>query len=307
MPGYHLPWFAAGALGIDRRHGLKLDIVEPEPGPGNTRAVAAGQYDICLTSVNHYLTAKRDDPALAAKFVFIVAHRPHMAAIYIEARPAAHGRPIEGITELAGASVLGEATSPFVREHRALLARLGLEPGPTIEVPYEDVMLALATGTADIAPDHLDLLPTYAATAQPCGLRAAALPYHRGGLDVYGSGIVASTDLIRERPDAVRRLVAVAREALLETRENPAAGLELLCTRFPAVDRNRALAGWRCGAELIFTASGEGRSLGAMDEARWQRTVEHFALAHGGPMPAVETVFDGSFVPTSGRTSIQTA
>src|SRR5947207_2445357 len=155
MPGYHLPWFTAGALGIDRRHGLKLEIVDPEPGPDNARAVAAGQYDLCLTSVNHYLTAKRDDPALAAKFIFIVAGRSHMAAIYVEGRPAAHGRSIEGVAELAGASVLGEAASPFVREHRALLARLGLEPGLAIEVPYDDVMLALATGRADIAPDHL--------------------------------------------------------------------------------------------------------------------------------------------------------
>ena len=295
MPGYHLPWFAAGASGVDARHGLRLELMEPAPGPENVRAVASGSYDLCLTSVAHYLTAKRQDPDLGAKFIFAIARRSHMAAIYGEGRPAAHGRPIKRVEDLAGASVLGEVDSPFVREHHALMRELGLDPGPLVEVPYADVMLALATGAGDVAPDHVDLLPTYAATAKPVRVEVAALPYYRAGLDVYGSGIVAGSELIEARPDFLCRVVAFARDTLLQSRQNPAAGIDAIQARYPGTDRDHALAGWRCGEELIFV-DGDDQRLGSMDAERWRRTLDHFRLAHGGPTPNVEDVFDRSFV-----------
>jgi len=46
MPGYHLPCFAGLTQGIFRRHGLDVQIIDPDPGPDNILAVDAGRYDL---------------------------------------------------------------------------------------------------------------------------------------------------------------------------------------------------------------------------------------------------------------------
>ncbi len=151
MPGYHLPCFTAAASDIPEGHGLRLEIVDPEPGPENVRAVAAGRYDFCLTSVAHFLGAKRDEPELPVKFVFMVARRTHMAAFVVEGRRAAHGRPVETLQDLDGTVLLGAANSPFVREYLSLARALGIEVRDIVEMPYERLMEALAEGKGDVA------------------------------------------------------------------------------------------------------------------------------------------------------------
>lgn len=290
MPGYHLPLFAAAATGIWQRHGLDVELVEPFPGPDNAKAVAAGRYHACLTSVAHFLRAKRDDPDLRAKFIFMVARRTHLAAFCIADRPAAHGRPIEQIADLASASFLGEPNSPFVREYIALLRSLRLNPGPGVPRTYDQQFDALAAGEGDVGIDFLDLRARFEAAVAP-GQRVRALPFYEGGIDVYGSGLVAGVDWLESRPEAARRLTEALRDALFATREEPAIGIDGLCRRYPQTDPARALAGWSAGARLIFDGD-----VGAMDAETWRRTIDHHALASGAPRLDVASVFDDSFV-----------
>jgi ABC-type nitrate/sulfonate/bicarbonate transport system substrate-binding protein len=300
MPGYHLPCFAAGCQS-GAKSSLELEIVEPEPGPANVRAVAQGQYDFCLTSVAHFLRAKQADEDLPVRFVFIVARRTHMAAFVVEGRPAAHCRPIESLAELGGATLLGARDSAFVREYLSLLARLGIEPGILVEMPYERVMEALATGEGDVAADYLDLLPSFQAAADPLAARVRALSFADYVASLYGSGLVTSESAISRNPQLVQNMVELLREALLRTRRSPELGLEAMLARLPEVDPHVALAGWEVGSELVF-ADGEER-LGQMDRQTWARTIEFHAEAHGTPRFDPGSVFDASFVSpeTEGR------
>ena len=288
MPGYHLPYFTAAATGIYERHGISVEIVDPAPGPANARAVAYGRYDFCLTSVAHFLHARADEPELPAKFVFMVARRPHMSAFVVE------GRAIESFHDLDGAAVLGEAESPFVREYLALLRHLDAEPGELIEVPYEDVFEALVQGRGDVAADFVDLRPRFDAVAAPRGERIRALPFFAAGIDIYGSGLVTSQRMIDERPADVAATVRAVHDALLATRESPATGLDALAERFDDVDRRRAVEGWTAGAALIF---GEDGDLGAMDAEVWQRTLAYHAATHGTPELEPSAVFEPGFLP----------
>src|SRR6266571_821706 len=272
MPGYHLPYFTAAETGIFAEHGLEVEIVDPVPGPANARAVAAGRYEFCLTSVAHYLTAKREHDGVDAKFVLMVARRPHHAVFFLDGRPAAHGRPIQGFDDLGGVTLLGSRESPFVREYLALADRLGAQPGEVVELPYEHVMEALAAGDGDLAVDFLDLRPTFERVAAERGT-VGALPLYEAGADAYGSGLVAGTWLIESRPETVRRMVAALVEALLAAREDPTPGIAPMRARFPEFDPEHAVAGWRAGDPLVFGASG---ALGSMDRAGWERTLAHF-------------------------------
>ncbi len=293
MPGYHLPCFAGDADDIFARHGLSVRILDPEGGPANPAAVAAGRLDLCLTSVAHFLAAKREDPGLAARFVFMVARQSHMAAFVVRDREAAHGRPIRAHADLGGASLLGDPQSAFAREYGALMRHLGAERGPAVDVPYETIMSALAEGRGDVAADFADLLPRFQAAADPHGVQIDVLPFEQAGIDVYGSGLVASAELLRERPRTARRAVEAFREALLASRDDPRLGLGGLLDHIPTAQAGPVLAGWAAGARLIFDA--EPSALGSMSAEKWERTIAYHADAYGGPrdIPA-EEVFDGS-------------
>lgn len=269
-----------------------MRLRDPDPGPDNVRAVAAGRYDFCLTSAAHFLRAKATDPDLGARFVFMVSRRTHMSVFCIDGRPAAHGSPIEGFADLEGASVLGAEDSPFVREHLALLRHLGMSPGHRVDIPYREVMTALAEGRGDVAIDFLDLLPAFETAAVTHGGRVRALPFHEAGLEAYGSGLVTGTAMISERPEAVARLVAAARDVLVAARGDPQSGIAPMSEMYPDLDAGRAVAGYRAGEPLVFV---EEDGLGTMDAPTWQRTIEHHAQTHGTPRLPPEAAFDGSF------------
>jgi NitT/TauT family transport system substrate-binding protein len=293
IPGYQLPCFAGETEDIFRRHDLSIEILDPLPRAENIVAVAEGRNDLCLTSVAHFLAARRADPELGARFVFMVARRSHMGAFVVRGRKGPHGRRIKQHRDLDGASLLGDPSSAFGREYATLLERLGIDQGAAVEVPYEEITLALAEGRGDVAADFVDLLPRFQAVADPLGVRIECMPFHEAGIDIYGSGLVAGTRMLRERPETVRAAVAAFHEALLASHDNPALGLEALIDHVPSADPELVVAGWQAGASLIFDA--EATALGSMSADKWRRTLEYHADAYGGPRDIdVDTVFDGS-------------
>lgn len=297
MPGYHLPYFTAAAIGLYEDHGLEVELVDPEPGVENVRAAARGVYDACLTSVAYVLRAKTEEPELPVKFVFMVARRTHMAAYCRSDLTTAAGAVPETLADLSGATVLGSSQSPFVREYLSALAAIGAAAGPLVDVPYADVMEALASGRGDVAADYLDLAPAFEASARAHGAVVKALPFYRAGLELYGSGLVVGDRMRDERPENVRRLVAAVSAALHATRRQPQTGLPLLTRRFPDAGRQRTLDGWRAGEELIFGDNVSGGALGEMDTATWERTIAFHAVTHGtraGLSPA--SMYDPSFL-----------
>lgn len=254
-------------------------------------AVAAGRYDVCLTSAAHFLRAKEEDPSVAARFVFMVARRSHLAAFVLDGRPASHGRPIETFADLDGASVLAAPESGLWREYEALLATTGAKPGPSVE--SRRTFDAVASGQVDVGLEFLEMLPRYQAAASKRDVTVRALPFHEAGLDVYGSGLVAGVELIETRPDLVRRVVAAVAEALIATRTDPWPGAVGMRDQYRGIDPERAVAAFETGHVLVFFDD----ALGEMDEAGWERTIAHHAAVHGTPLLPAAQAFDPSFVP----------
>ncbi|MDQ3618755.1 MAG: ABC transporter substrate-binding protein [Actinomycetota bacterium] len=284
MPGYHLPYFAADVEGIYEAHGLDVEVVYPEPGPENIKAVAAGRYDLCLTSVAHFLRAVTEEPNLEARFVLMVARHTHMAVLC-----AQDASKSSALGDLDGASYLGDRASPFTREYLHLAERIGIKQPSLIEVPYGDVKEALARGRGDVTADYLDLLPDYQAPARERDRQVKALPFHAAGIDVYGSGLVAGVSQLETRPQVVQATVAAIRAALEQARRDPLPGARALVQRFPDAGLQRTLDSWRASEELIFLD--DGRPAGTMDPAKWYTTIEHHARVHGTARVPSATVY----------------
>ena len=307
MPNSYLPQLAARAGGIYEAHGLEVELVEPEPGPGNIAAVGRGDYDLCLTSVPYYLWARDEDPALDARFVFVVSRRVHMTAFAVEGRPAAHGRPITSFADLAGASFAVRTELPpdavglrrqmsqvhqerLVRDYLALLAHLGLEPGPLVDVGARSSLDACLDGAADVAAEWIELGVGLRASAAARGLRIRSLPFADAGVPGYLNGFVAGAGTIRDRPEALGRFVAAVREAMLAVRDDPRPALDLLAAELPDRDGATVLERWRLGEPNMF--GDRGADAGTMDAAGWEATVDYHVRVNGTRPIDPATTFD---------------
>ena len=236
------------------------------------RRVAEGDVDFCLTSVNHYLTARARFGDLAARFVAVIVQRSPMAAIVRD------DSDIWSVAGLAGRRVGGSRDDKLVAEYEAVLAAQGVGPSVLVPVAYAEAPAALGRGEVDVVADFADLVPR---VRRQAGVPVRALPL---GHEVYASGLVAGDRL---PDDLVGRMRDCVAGALQLQRDDPAAGLAELSRRYPGVDPADALEGWSLVEPNIFTGAGPG----SMDPARWQATIAHACTTHGLPVPDPETVY----------------
>ncbi len=252
--------------------GLQIELLEPAPGPENVRRVAQGDADFCLTSVNHYLTARAQTGDLAARFVAVVVQRSPIAAI------VADDAEIQSRSDLAGRRIAGPPDGRLVAEYEAALVTQGIGASVLVPTAYAEAPAALARGEADAVPDFADLVPR---VRRQAGIAVRAVPV---GLDVYASGLVAGDRVPAELVERMRESIVAALEL---QRDDPKAGLSELVHRYPGVDPADALEGWALVEPNIFT----GARPGSMNPSRWQETLTYACTTHRLPLPAPETVY----------------
>ena len=56
------------------------------------------------------------------------------------------------------------------------------------------------------------------------------------GVDLYGNAIIVNTDFAEENPDAVRGFLDAVAKGMVDTIADPAAAIESLVSRNPAMD-----------------------------------------------------------------------
>lgn len=236
------------------------------------RRVVAGGAEACLTSVTHYLGAWAGMSHVPARFAAVVVQRSPMAAL------VATGSDIHHAIDAGGRRLAAPPGSRLVAEFRATMAALGVPPLVEVPVEYLDAPRALAGGEVDVVADFTDLLPR---TRRLAGVPVRAVPV---GLDVYASGLVVSD---RMPPSTARRLRDAVVAALELQRRHPTSGVAELRRRYPDVDPDEALEGWRLIEQNIFTAAGPG----TMDARRWEATMAFAASAQELTSPPAEAVY----------------
>ena len=253
-----------------------MDLLEPSGGPDNIKRVAAGDSDFCLTSVQHYLTARNEAGSLAARFVAIVVQRSPLAAMV--AADSALAEPVD----LKGVRVAVRPESPLGAEFLASLPHLG--GGRPVVVPLEssDANAALGRGEVEAVIEFTDTLPR---ARRQAGIALRAIPV---GLEIYSSGLVAGDHVADE---TVWRMRSGVVAALLRQRAAPNAGVVELRRRYPGSDVEEALEGWRLVEPNIFT----GPPPGSMDSSCWERTVAFLCDARGLRHVPPQTVYRPQF------------
>lgn len=257
---------------------MEIEFHPPPPPPqvNNTRRVAAGELEMCLTGVTHFLLAQASlEGDCQARFGAVVHQRSPLTV----ATPAGSG--IGSLAELGGRRMPRppeDATGWLLKECLAALRERGLDPPVLVAMAQSEVPRALADGEVDAVATYADVVPNHEAKS---GVPLASLAL---GLDVYGTGLVVNDEV---PTDAVGRMRDAIATAFDRQRQDPASGVEAFCAHEPAVDPRRAHEGWTILEPHAFVDP----PAGSMRPDRWQATVDWLCGVHDLQVPPPERVY----------------
>ncbi|MGQ0744520.1 MAG: ABC transporter substrate-binding protein [Acidimicrobiales bacterium] len=276
LPGYQLPFYSASLNGLFAEYDLLVEILDPPPPPGTRNAdrVADGEADFSLTAVSYFLMAQGKRPSpFGARFIGVVHHKTPFGVVVMA------GSDIETIDHLAG-RVLGRSTFNdwAVRECTLAMADKGVGPPECVGVDHFDFSGSLLRGEIDMRACFTDTLAVLASTLG-APLRRVEL-----GLDIYGSGLIASD---RVSDDVAWRMAQATSAALELQRSDPGGLIAEFCKRFPRRDPEVVRHSWDLLVPYAFPAGGAG----SMSADRWTASLAWYRRAHGlAPRPLEEVV-----------------
>ncbi|MEM7522362.1 MAG: ABC transporter substrate-binding protein, partial [Pseudomonadota bacterium] len=124
-------------------------------------------------------------------------------------------------------------------------------------------------------------------------------PYGASGLDIYSNGVMVSPKLLEENPDAVKGLVNAIAKAMADVLANPQEGIDIITATEPLSNGDLELKRLQFALDnLIFSDESKANGIGAVDTERLARSITTIQGLYDLPStPAVEDVFDASFLP----------
>lgn len=285
LPALHAPLYAALGTGVFRAAGIDVRFLSEAPKEERLLRLRDGTADLALMDLASLVDATASDPELGARCVFVLTQRSPMAAHVVVDGPA--GTRVGAPDDLLRARYGGDADSPFVAEHRALLRRLGGDdPALRVDMPYERLFGALAKGEIEAAPDFGGTDTRFARAARP--IRTGLLPYRDCGVDAYGIGFVASSRGMSRHGERMATVIQVIADAYERMRRDPVTVVAEAARVVPDLDQEYALAEWHDEeATAIFGYGAETSGIGGQDATGWTATIRWRQEVTGGTGPSV--------------------
>jgi len=190
-------YYAAQAMGYYRNAGLEVEILPAEPGEDPVRQVMKGKAEFGVGSTELLLLREQGVPVVVLAVIF--QHSP-VALMTLK------DDGIQTIHDLAGRKVMIE---PGSAELHAYLRREGISADKFTLVPHTFDVQDLLSGAVDAMSVYV--------TDEPFALKQVGREYllyspRAVGIDFYGDNLFTTGDLLRRRPELVRKF----REASLK-------------------------------------------------------------------------------------------
>ena len=257
--------------------------------------VASGTYDLGLGDISSLIEfhAQHDGPA-PVQAVYQYYNRAPFVII---------GRKDRGISNdfasLKGKKVAAAAVEATRRCWPMVARKLGLDTNlfawSTTDFSARDNVMV--RGDVDAATYFHDSAVSLFARMPQSEL--SVLKYEQTGLKLYGNAILASRQLIEQRPQVVRAFLAASQQALLETLSNPQAALAAVQAREPMLQAEVERQRWAISQQYLSNAETQSHGLGQIRSDVLNQQIQDVKTVFGLPRaPAAEQVFNTSLMPT---------
>lgn len=228
------PYFAA----IDNGHFAAEDLsVEVTAGQGSLDAipkVATGAFPVGFADMSSLIKFLDQNPGAPVTAAMIVYDKPAFAVIGRKSRGVEAPKDLEG--KVLGAPPPDGAWAQFPAFASANgldMSKITVEP---VGFPTREPMLAEGKVDAVTGFSFTSFLNTSRLGVPADDISVILMADH--GLALYGNAIIVNTDFAAQNPEAVTGFLRAVAKGVRDVAADPAAGIEALAKRNPALDRD---------------------------------------------------------------------
>lgn len=295
LRGNHGMFYVAQEKGYFEDAGIEVEEITTGSGsPDALRTVGKGQADFGFADLPSLVTARSQGVPVQALAAVNQVSPLGMCTLKDNVQ-------LGSVEDLSGLKIgVHPAGSTYIF-YEALMAANDIDRDKVEEVtvtpPYENYLLE---GQVDAVICYVDAeVPLLRRHAGGEGSLSVLLGAD-AGYDAYGSGLTTSDDMVEQDPETVQAFTDAYLKAFEYVADHPAETAEILAASAPEQADNADLFQKQLQADIDQTFTGpatEESGLGAMEERRWQATVDILADqgALKGQSPPVEEVYDPSF------------
>lgn len=293
--GGNAPTFYAIESGIFKDLNLNV-TADGSSGSGEAiTRVATGTYEFGLADASAVVEFAGRNPDSAPKIIMPIFD------VFPAVVLSLNRKPIKSLQDLVGAKLGTGTADAGSKILPALLAKNRIEPKSvnriTVDVKLRDTMLLKGDVDAVIAFDYTAIF-----NLMDNGLKLEdvnLLYYHTFGFNFFGNSLIASPQMIKDKPDVVKRMALGIARSWVGAAKNRQAAIDAVIKRDrllnPKIERARM--DWVID-RLILTDNVKKNGLGAFDPKRVEDSIAVLKDGLDLPKPPTpETLMDLSFMP----------
>ena len=263
LGGLHVPYYYGKEMGFFKQEGIDLTINEGRGSANTVQVVAAGSDTFGMADSSSLITTAVKGADV--KSVMSLLNSTGFAVVSL----ASAG--IRKPKDLEGKSLAVSPGDPLGQLFRALAAHnkldmntikfVQVDPAAKVVAVLEKRVDALLGG----ADDQFFLIKYK-------GVEPHALRYADHGANIVGMTIMTTGNLIKTKPDLVRRFVKASVRSWEEAKKNPQAAVDVAMKVKPDLNRQSTLDQMMVDFELLDSPNSKGK-IGLGAKADWDQTL----------------------------------
>jgi NitT/TauT family transport system substrate-binding protein len=263
LGGLHVPFYYGKDMGFFKQEGIDLTINEGRGSANTVQVVAAGSDTFGMADSSSLITTA--SKGADVKSVMSLLNSTGFSVVSLASSNIRRPKDLEG------KSLAVSPGDPLGQLFRALAAHnkldintikfVQVDPAAKVVSVLEKKVDALLGG----ADDQFFLIKYK-------GVEPHALRYADHGANIVGMTIMTTGNLIKSKPDLVRRFVRASVRSWEEAKKNPQAAVDAAMKVKPDLNRQSTLDQLMVDFELLDSANSKGR-IGLGAQADWDQTI----------------------------------
>jgi NitT/TauT family transport system substrate-binding protein len=296
IPGaVHSPFFIAYYKGYYKAEGLDVVIDRGKGSVGLVQQLATGVYDMGYPDISVLTDFDAKNPDKGFPQLMVGYEQAPAAIVVLKSSNITEPKQLEG-------HVLGAAVNDATFKLFPTFAQHAHIDTDKVKIQYIDpklreTLLAKKQVDAIIGQIFNTKLELKAKGVDPNDV--GSFLYRDYGLDLYGNGLAASPQFLKEHPDAVKGFIRASIKGVRDMVANPEEAVQMTLKYEPllnaGIERDRLKLAMEC---CIITPNVLKNGFGDVDKARLDRGIAILVKGHGLPnTPKAGAIFDSSYLP----------
>jgi NitT/TauT family transport system substrate-binding protein len=263
LGGLHVPFYYGKDRGFYAAEGIDITLNEGRGSANTVQVVAAGSDTFGLADSSSVITTA--SKGADVKSVMSLLNSTGFAVISMASTGIRTPKDLEGKRlAVSPGDPLGQLFQALAAVNKLDMSKISLvqvDPAAKVVSVLEKKADALLGG----ADDQFFLI-------KQRGIEPAALRFADHGANIVGMTVLTKSELIKSKPDLVRRFVRASTRSWEEAKKNPGAAVDAALKVKPDLNRQSTLDQLMVDIELLDSPNSRGR-IGWGAQADWDQTL----------------------------------